>query len=129
MNVRMWKFIKRTLQVIAALIVVSIGYLLIDANSEVFATDVAYLECTLDKASPDYFNKIKDVHGLVGYARIQKDHIKDTALLTWLDIDGDSETGTDPTIKMYISSNKYSSKTMNITRSFDRNTLRYRWVA
>tara|TARA_Y100001954_G_C15589680_1_gene492543 strand:+ start:20 stop:511 length:492 start_codon:yes stop_codon:yes gene_type:complete len=123
------KLVKRTLQIISVLVIVGIGYFLVVKNSEYFATDIAYLECTIDEANEEFFDNFVNALGLVSYVRLQKDHIKNQVLATWIDIDGDSDTGTRKTRRLDISSISYSSKKNDFYVSFDRQTLRYKWSA
>ena len=104
--------------------------MLIVKNSEYFATDIAYLECTLNAAkTEEYFDSFANAVGLVSYVRLQKDHIKNQVLATWIDIVGDSDSGTLKTKRLDISSTSYSRKKDNFYASFDRQTLRYEWSA
>lgn len=122
----------------ALMIFILIGpavYLFANAYSEIFAQDIAYLECKLETAgnsegaSLEAFMEVKRVYGDVAFAHIQRDWIKDNILLNWIEDDNTSENGLQDTVYLSEQVLSYSGLDLatSIKRSFDRETLRYRW--
>ena len=121
----MLKFFKRTLYVILGLIALGAAWLYVESNSEKFATDMVYLECTISEFSDGkrrYSGKV--IHG-----RLRDDWINDKVLLNWVAGVGEAENGLQSTIKLKVSTNYYYGYDYsdNVQRSFDRDTLKYVW--
>ena len=132
----MWKFVKRTLQVIAGLIILGIIAIAGYANSERLSYDMVYLSCAITDANgmtedDDRIRPAVLEHwGPTNQARLRKDWIRGKVLLNWIDTHGDSdqENGLQNTVSMNISAQKYSASDWldKIKRTIDRETLVYR---
>ena len=120
----MVKFFKRTLYVILGIIALGAAWLYVELNSEKFATDMVYLECTIDEVSDlDQRNRRKVIHG-----RLRDDWINDKVLLNWVADGGDAENGLNNTRKLNVSTKYYSGYDYSnkAKRTFYRETLEYR---
>ncbi|MDA8830405.1 hypothetical protein OAO82_01550 [bacterium] len=128
----MIKFLKRTFYVILGLIALGGAWLYVYLNSDQFAKDIAYLECTMhelgtgsltEKQGKQFANSRRPK--IVG--RLRDDWIQDKVLLNWVADRGTSEDGMEPTHKLNVSTNTYSgySYSDKIKRTFDRDTLLY----
>ena len=129
----MWKFIKRTFQVIAVLIVLSIVGLGAYANSERLATDMVYLSCTISDANGltqddnRILPTVKKTQKITNQARLRKDWIQNKVLLNWVDNHNEHENGLEPTRSLNINVGEYWGYDRNENkRTFNRETLRYR---
>jgi len=130
----MIKFLKRTFYVILGLIALGGAWLYVYLNSDQFAKDIAYLECTMheldtgsltEKRGKLFANSMRS--NIVG--RLRDDWIQDKVLLNWVAVPGESEDGLDTTHRLNVSTNTYSgySYSHKINRTFDRDTLLYTW--
>ena len=136
MNISMWKFVKRTLQVIAGLIILGIIAIAGYANSERLSYDMVYLSCAITDANgmtedDDRIRPAVLEHwGPTNQARLRKDWIRGKVLLNWIDThgDGDQENGLQNTVSMNISVQEYSAFDWvdKVTRKINRETLVYR---
>ena len=130
----MWKIIKRTLQVIGLLIIIGIGAAFAYNYSEKFATDMAFLSCTvidakrLDKDSPNFFDAVKarEIEEKP-FLRLKKDWMRGEVLLNWIARVGETENGLQPTKRLTVSVTKYSGYIWSekVRRTFNRETLEY----
>jgi|TARA_B110000977_G_C11046785_1_gene480834 hypothetical protein len=121
----MVKFFKRTLYVIFGLIALGVTWTYAELNSEKFATDMVYLECTLNEISKEEL-----AYGNMPYGRLRDDWINDKVLLNWVASAGRAENGLSKTIKLNVSTTQYSGYDYSdkAQRTFDRDTLKYRRV-
>lgn len=108
---------------------------LIQENSHKFATNIAFLECTLqevssDKHEQDFLDAVKADAPLKTFARLNKDWIKGgSILLNWVAQVGLSEDGLKRTQTLRENINNYSgSLDVSDTHSFNRGTLLYKRV-
>ena len=132
----MWKFVKRTLQVIAGLIILGIIAIAGYANSERLSYDMVYLSCAITDANgmtedDDGIRPAVIKHfGPRSQARLRKDWVRGKVLLNWIDThgDGDQENGLENTVSMNISVQEYSAFDWveKVTRTINRETLVYR---
>ena len=130
----MWKFIKRTFQIIAACIVVGIVALVGHSNSERLATDMVFLSCNIIDANSIEGNdnrilqSVKKTHGVNILGRLKKDWIRSEVLLNWIDDDAQSEDGLLKTVRLKIEVDKYTGYNWSgkVRRTFNRETLLYR---
>lgn len=128
----MWKFIKWALLSLLGLILLGIGALIIDVNSEKLSSDMVFLKCglpnnyggTADKTSIEAFMKNQRTE-LIG--RLRKDWIKGKVLLNWVSTSGETESGLGSTKKLSISTDRYSGYSYfeDTQRTFNRETLVY----
>jgi hypothetical protein len=121
----MVKFFKRTLYVILGIIALGAAWLYVELNSEKFATDMVYLECTIDEVSDlDQRNRRKVIHG-----RLREDWINDKVLLNWVADGGDAEDGLERTKKLSVRTDYYIGYDYKdkVRRTFNRDTLEYSW--
>ena len=136
MNISMWKFVKRTLQVIAGLIILGIIAIAGYANSERLSYDVVYLSCVITDAngliteSDALRPSVIKHHGPITHVRLRKDWIRGKVLFNWIGERGvrDQENGLENTVSMNISPQKYSASDWldKVKRTIDRETLVYR---
>ena len=119
----MVKFFKRTLYVILGLIALGAAWLYVELNSEKFATDMVYLECTIDEISEGG----RRDRPKMAYARLRDYWINDKVLLNWVAMTGTAEDGLESTTRLDVSTNYYSGYdySSKIKRTFDRDTLKY----
>ena len=130
----MWKFIKRTLQVIAALVVLAIIAFVGYGNSERLATAMVYLSCDITAANAIDGNddrilqSVLKVHDRNVLGCLKKDWIRNEVLLNWIDVDGESENGLNDTERLRIEVKQYTGYNWSkkVRRSFNRENLLYR---
>ena len=130
----MWKFIKRTFQVIAVLVAAGIVALFMYGNSERLATDMVYLSCDIIDANAIEGNDerildaVRKSHGRNILGRLKKDWIKNEVLLNWIDDDNKSENGLNDTERLKIEVAQYTGYNWSdeVRRTFNRETLLYR---
>lgn len=131
---RVVKVIKRVLWALVALIVIAVGIVISYANSERLAYDIAHLSCVVSDAngltSDDarILPKVRERYPGRSYARLQKDWLQGAVLLNWVDTRNAYEQGLQPTHRLKIEVDNYTGRdwSTNVTRSIDRETLRYR---
>jgi hypothetical protein len=130
----MKKFLIRTLYVLLGLITLAGTWLYVVTNSEKFATDIAYLKCSLDqvgsdKRSDNFHNEVRKRQRKEIVGRLREDWVSDKVLLNWVADDGTSENGLGATKRLNISTTTYSGYDYadELQRTFDRETLRYTW--
>ena len=130
----MIKFLKRTLYVILSLVALGLSWLFVYLNSDKFAKNIAYLECTMHELglgllSTEQANQFAKSKRIKKVGRLRDDGIKDKVLLNWIADGGSSEDGLETTHKLDVSANSYSghSYSDNIQRTFNRDTLLYKW--
>lgn len=128
----MQKFLMRTLYVLLGLITLAGTGLYVVLNSEKFATDIAYLKCSLDRVGPDELSdELWEIYGGDKYKdsllRLREDWISDEVLLDFVAGDGKSENGLVATKRLSISTKTYSGYdyTDEAQRTFNRETLLY----
>jgi hypothetical protein len=94
----------------------------VESNSEKFATDMVYLECTIDEISKEEL-----AFRNMTYGRLRDDWINDKVLLNWVAIAGRAENGLSGTIKLNVSTTRYFGYDYSdkAQRTFDRDTLKY----
>ena len=104
---------------------------LMQQNSHKFATNIAFLECTLqevssDKHEQDFLDAVKADVPLKTFARLNKDWIKGgSILLNWVAQVGLSEDGLKRTQTLEENINNYSGSLGVDEHSFNRGTLLY----
>jgi hypothetical protein len=130
----MIKFLKRTFYVILGIIALGGVWLYVDSSSEKFAKDIAYLECSLRDVGSDtkdkrFLDKVRAAHSDNAVGRLANDWIKEKVLLNWIADEGETEDGLVSTIKLNVSTSSYDgySYSTDIQRTFNRNTLLYKW--
>jgi hypothetical protein len=130
------RFLKRTLYVILVLIAAGIAFAVAVSNSDKLATNLAYLECTLDeqgldKLSPEGASQVVKLTRSKIAGRLRNDWIDGKVLLNWVAKAGTTENGLDPTQELTISTNSYTgwSYSDQAQRTFNRDTLLYRMEA
>ena len=126
------KYVRRTLYVILAVVVLFVAYVFTISNGSTLALNMAYLRCTTFETGGD-FASTKDERAfrlrlptIIG--RLQKDWVNNKVLLDWVADAGEEEDGLSPTRILSIEVDKYSSgwdSEYNVQRSFDRATLIY----
>lgn len=130
----MWKFIKRSLQVIGLLIIIGTGAGLSYRFSENFATDLAFLSCPafdakrLDMDSPNFFKTIQSKEfEKKPLLRLKKDWMRGEVILNWIALVGKSENGLQPAKRLKVSVTNYSGYdwTQKVRRTLNRETLVY----
>jgi len=128
----MIKRLKRTFYLILGLLALGATWLYANSNSHKFATDVAYLECTLqevssDQRDKDFLDAVKKDAPIKIFARLRKDWIGGGAiLLNWAADVGLSEDGLERTQTLIESINNYSGSLGKYdTQAFNRGTLLY----
>ena len=135
MNTGMWKFIKRTFQVIVVLIVLGIVALVAHMNSDRLASDMAFLSCPiiaanrLDTPDTTFLEAIKNRdRENKPYLRLRKDWIRGEIILNWIADVSYSEDGLQGTQRLKTSVTEYSGRDWveKETRSINRETLIYR---
>ena len=128
----MWLFIKRAFLLIIVLIAAGIGYLIALENSEKFAVDMAFLECTRSEIGGNSDQRVLDAveqaQRKIIYGKLQKDHLQNRVLLTWVADQGESESGLNTSQSLRISVSNYSGfdYLMSVRRTIDRESLIYR---
>lgn len=127
------KFVRRTLYVILAVVVILVAYVLTISNGSKLALNMAYLKCTTLEAGGD-FASTKDERAFrlrspTSIGRLQKDWVNDRVLLNWVADAGEEEDGLQPTVSLSIEVDEYSGwrHDDNVQRTFDRATLIYTW--
>ncbi|MDA9939748.1 hypothetical protein N9C37_04690 [Planktomarina temperata] len=130
----MIKFLKRTFYVILGLIALGSAWLYVYSNSGKFATDIAYLECSLRDVGSDakdkrFLDNVRTAYSDNAVGRLANDWIKGKVLLNWIADEGETEDGLSSTIKLSTSTSSYAgySYSTDIRRTFNRNTLLYTW--
>ncbi|MDC3003181.1 hypothetical protein OAZ20_03750 [Paracoccaceae bacterium] len=135
MNIGMWKFIKRTVQLIAALIVVGIVAWVGYENSARLATDIAFLSCPVTDAErlnvvdTNFREPMKNRdREEKPYTRLQKDWIRGEIILNWIADVSESEDGLQGAKRLKESVTEYSGYDWGhkANRSINRETLIYR---
>ena len=128
----MIKFLKRTFYVILGLIALGSAWLYVYSNSGKFATDIAYLECSLRDVGSDakdkrFLDNVRTAYSDNAVGRLANDWIKGKVLLNWIADEGETEDGLQSTVKLKTSTNSYAGYTYStdIMRTFNRNTLLY----
>ena len=130
----MIKLLKIILYVILGIIVLAIVAAAVTTNSQKFAKDIAYLECTpsrwqnfrlSEKEDKKLRKSIEERSIIVG--RLRKDWIQSRILLDWVAELGTTENGLETTYKLSINTNNYTGYSYKgkIQRTFDRDTLLY----
>lgn len=128
----MWLFVKRAFLLIMLLIVTGIGYLIALENSENFAVDMAFLECTRSEIGGNSDQRVLDAvekaQRKIIYGKLQKDHLQNRVLLTWVADQGESESGLSTSHSLRISVSNYSGfdYLSSVRRTIDRESLIYR---
>lgn len=130
----MWKFIKRTFQVIAVLTVFGIVALVGYGNSERLATDMVFLSCNtvnanaIEGSDDRILEAVLENHTRTVVGRLRKDWIRNQVLLNWVDDHNISEDGLEETRRLNIEVDNYNGYVWSgkIRRSFNRETLLYR---
>ena len=130
----MRKSVKRILWAIIGLVLLGIGVVISYANSERLAYDIAHLSCVVSDANglttddARILPKVRELYPGRSYARLQKDWLQGAVLLNWVDTRNAYEQGLQPTHRLKIKVDKYTGRdwSTNVTRSIDRETLRYR---
>ncbi len=126
----MRKILKRTLQILLLLMILSVGVLLAYSYSEKLSTNVAYLECELTQTGGSIsMQAARAAWENTSYARLRYDWINDNILLNWISDNGTvSENGLEKTIVLRIDTLSYSGYdyTQQRYRSLNRETLLYR---
>ena len=130
----MIKFLKRTFYVILGLIALGGAWLYVYSNSDKFAKDIAYLECSLRDVGSDakdkrFLDEVRTAYSDNAVGRLANDWIKGKVLLNWIADEGETEDGLASTIKLSTSTSSYAgySYSTDIRRTFNRNTLLYTW--
>ena len=128
------KFLKRTFYVILGLIALGGAWLYVYSNSDQFAKDIAYLECSLRDVGSDtkdkrFLDEVRAAYSDNVVGRLANDWIKEKVLLNWIADEGETEDGLVSTIKLNESTSSYAgySFSADIQRTFNRNTLLYTW--
>lgn len=131
----MWKFIKRTLQIITALVIVGIFALVGYENSSRLAMDMAFLSCPvknaqrLDNPDQNFLATIKSrAREQNPYVRLQRDWIRGEVILHWIADISQSENGLQGAKRLQSFVNEYSGYDWidRADRSINRETLVYR---
>tara|TARA_R110002153_G_scaffold74777_2_gene193930 strand:- start:250 stop:765 length:516 start_codon:yes stop_codon:yes gene_type:complete len=127
------KYVRRTLYVILAVVVLFVAYVFTISNGSTLALNMAYLRCTTLETGWD-FASTKDERSfhlqrptIIG--RLQKDWVNNKVLLNWVAAAGEEEDGLSPTRSLSIKVDKYSGWNYEdkVQRNLDRATLIYTW--
>ena len=127
------KYVRRTLYVILAVVVLFVAYVFTISNGSTLALNMAYLRCTTLETGGDVastrFERVFRLHRPTLIGRLQKDWVNDKVLLNWVANAGEEEDGLGPTIRLSIEVDKYSGWDYEYTvqRNLDRATLIYTW--
>ena len=127
------KYVRRTLYVILAVVVLFVAYVFTISNGSTLALNMAYLRCTTLETGGD-FASTKDERAFrlqspTLFGRLQKDWVNDRVLLNWVADAGEEEDGLQSTHTLSIEVDKYSGWNYGDTvqRNLDRATLIYTW--
>ena len=125
------KYVRRTLYVILAVVVLFVAYVFTISNGGMLALNMAYLKCTTLETGGEFpstkFERAFRLRLPTITGRLQKDWVNDRVLLDWVADAGEEEDGLSPTFSLSIEVDKYSGWDYEYTvqRNLDRATLIY----